>query len=221
MPKLRCLDLFCGQGGAGMGYSLAGFEVVGVDNRPQPRYPFEFHHADALEYVRLHGTEFDLIHASPPCQYYSVTFSLSSKKHVGLILETRQALIDARKPYVIENVAGAPLINPVMLCGTFFNLKVYRHRLFESNFFLLSPLHLPHHDKTPSTGRGKSPKGFISITGTGGCGFVGWQDYVKIAMGIDWMTKAGLSQAIPPAYTEWIGRQFLTQQVFNRLKSAA
>jgi DNA (cytosine-5)-methyltransferase 1 len=200
-----------------MGYHIAGFEVVGVDIEPQPRYPFEFHCADALEVLRTWDlSRFDMIHASPPCQAHSQLGKLwrafdseYDKRHADLIPDTRRALQWSGKPYVIENVIGAPLINPVLLCGSMFGLKVYRHRLFETNPYLLAPVHAPHHDNCPAVGRGMSNKGFISVTGTGGFGIPnGWQ-YAQAAMGIDWMSRSELSQATPPAYTHWIGQQML------------
>lgn len=234
--KPRLLDLFCGAGGAGMGYHRAGFEVVGVDIAPQSRYPFEFHQADALEYVAAHGHEFDAIHASPPCQAHSV-ITPDKSLHVDLIPETRVQLYRLNLPYVIENVGGArkALVNPLMLCGAQFGLKVYRHRFFESNVFLFHPEHQPHRDNTPRAGHGISDKGFISITsggkslkhggdsarrrsGTFGMSDKGFVcvsghfsgiDYCRYAMGIDWMTSRELSQAIPPAYTEYLGRQLI------------
>jgi DNA (cytosine-5)-methyltransferase 1 len=235
MKKPRLLDLFCGAGGAGMGYHLAGFDVIGVDIAPQSRYPFEFHQADALEYLAEHGGEFDAIHASPPCQAYSI-ITPDRTKHPDLIPATRDLLEMIARPYVIENVAGArrALKNPLMLCGAQFGLKVYRHRLFEANVLLLGIPHYPHQDNTPRAGHGVSDKGFISVTsgekslkvssdakrrsgvfGMSGKGFVcvtghfSGIEYCRMAMGIDWMTSRELSQAIPPAYTEWIGRQLI------------
>jgi len=217
---VRLLDLFCCAGGAGMGYSRAGFEVVGVDINPQPRYPFEFHQGDALEYARLHGHEFDAIHASPPCQKHSRMQSLgkarngSYREHEDSIERTRDRLQSLGLPYVIENVVGAPLHNPITLCGKTFGLKVYRHRLFESNMKLAQPAHEPHRDSTPSVGNGKSPKGFISVCGTGGVRGMNSHEivaYWSMAMGINWMNRKELSQAIPPAYTKFIGEQLLEQ----------
>jgi DNA (cytosine-5)-methyltransferase 1 len=109
-----------------MGYSLAGFNVVGVDIKPQPRYPFEFHQADAIEYVQAHGREFDAIHASPPCQAYSMTQRIAGKTHPDLVGATRAALQATGKPYVIENVPGAPLVDPVLLVGSMFGLRTMR-----------------------------------------------------------------------------------------------
>ena len=135
--KPRLLDLFCGAGGAGMGYHRAGFDVVGVDLNPQPRYPFEFHQADALDYAREHGREFDAIHASPPCQAYSLAsrqWRIRGRKYPVLIAKTRELLNAMAKPFVIENVPGAPLINPTVLYGTMFGLMTMRPRLFETSF---------------------------------------------------------------------------------------
>jgi len=124
-----------------MGYARAGFEVVGVDINPQPRYPFEFHQADALDYLREHGHRFDAVHASPPCQAYSETRKIQSNEHPELIPPTRAALQRVGLPWVIENVPGSPLIDPVELCGAMFGLRVYRHRLFEASF----PVTVPEH----------------------------------------------------------------------------
>ena len=218
----RLLDLFCGAGGAGMGYHRAGFEVVGVDIAPQPRYPFEFHQSDALEYLAgliMSGDiyYYDAVHLSPPCQANTQLASIwravegydYDVRHIDLIAQSRELVQAADRPYVLENVVGAALVNPIMLCGTFFGLRVYRHRLFETSWFMLAPSHVPHRDKTPHVGRGKSPKGFVSVTGTGGFGFKNGFQYAQKAMGIDWMTRTELSQAIPPAYTEYIGRQLM------------
>lgn len=201
---MRLLDLFCGAGGAAMGYHRAGFdEIVGVDIKPQKHYPFTFVLGDALEYCRLHGAEFDAIHASPPCQCYSVTQNIwhNQAKHPDLVVPTREALIATGRPYVIENVPGAPLVNPIVLCGAMFGLHVYRHRLFESNTLLLAPSHVRHVARA-SYGRRPKADEFYTITGH-------FADVVgaRMAMGIDWMTRDELSQAIPPAYTEHIGKQ--------------
>src|SRR4051812_9767099 len=112
----RLLDLFCGQGGAGEGYARAGFDVVGVDLDPQPRYPHPFEQGDALEYVKANGHQFDVVHASPPCQAYSITRHTHHVTHPELIEPTRAALVATGLPYVIENVEGAPLLDPVTLC---------------------------------------------------------------------------------------------------------
>lgn len=204
-PKL--LDLFCKAGGASMGYHRAGFDVTGVDIEPQKNYPFAFIQANALAYVAAHGHEYDAIAASPPCQGYSVTRSLYEAEHDLLIPATRQALIASGRPYIIENVEGARrhLIGPVMLCGASFGLKVYRHRLFECSFFLLVPPHARHREKVLNRCWRADWDGFLTVTG----GFNSTKAAAEKAMGIDWMTKAELAQAIPPAYTEHIGRQLL------------
>lgn len=209
--KPLLLDLFCGAGGAGWGYAQAGFRVVGVDNRPQKHYPFQFIQYDALAFLRLYGKRFDAIHASPPCQPHSKLKAFAGEDKLDLIPQVRELLQAANLPYVIENVVGAPL-DAIMLCGTFFGLKVYRHRLFESNKLLLAPSHAPHRDKTPRAGWGVSPKGFISIAGNGGAkgipaGYTALS-YGLMAMGVTTrMTRHELSQAIPPAFTEFLGNQ--------------
>jgi DNA (cytosine-5)-methyltransferase 1 len=211
-PKL--LDLFCGAGGAAMGYYRAGFDVVGVDIKPQPRYPFEFHQADALEFCAAHGTEFDVIHASPPCQAYSITRNLKTSRsnHPDLVALTRENLRATGLPFVIENVPGAPLVNPLMLCGSMFGLGVIRHRLFETNpVFWFAPMTCKHGDVLPMWWKSRrkalaAGRTFEYIT-VAGKSFL--MHEAKTAMGIDWMTREGIAQAIPPAYTEYIGRLLL------------
>lgn len=206
-----------------MGYHRSGFDVVGVDIEPQPNYPFEFIQMDAIEFLNTQDlSSYDAIHASPPCQRNSQLKSLGqarngsykAKEYPDLIEPVRQLLKQTGKPYVIENVEGAPMMNTITLCGTMFDLKVYRHRLFESNVHLWEPDHFPHDDSTPPAGNGVSPKGFISVCGTGGVrGMKAKEivDYWSEAMGIDWMNRKELAQAIPPAYTEWIGRHLVEQ----------
>ena len=224
MSKPRLLDLFCCAGGAGVGYARAGFEVVGVDINPQPNYPFEFHQADALEYLAEHWQEFDVIHASPPCQAFSRTKTLHSNTHPDLIEPTRVAMIATGLPWVLENVVGAPLVDPMKLCGTEFGLrandvdgvplKLVRHRLFESNV----ELHRAgacNHDNTVQT---------ASIYGAGGGwtpahrdnperrgGYIPATGVVRELLGIDWMSKHELSQSIPPVFTEHVGRQLMKE----------
>lgn len=204
-PKL--LDLFCGAGGAAMGYYRAGFEVIGVDIQPQPRYPFEFHRCDWKEFLDLHWQRFDAFHASPPCQGYSVTKSLS-KSHAPLLIgEVRDRLSQTGKPYIIENVVGAraDMVNPITLRGNQFGLGVIRDRLFEVNPFLLSSPLLPAEGSTNSH-RGMSTGGkYICVAGKN---FLVKE--ASAAMGINWMTQRELAQAIPPAYTEWLGEQILS-----------
>lgn len=219
---MRILDLYSCAGGAAMGYHLAGFDVVGVDVKPQPRYPFEFHQADALEYLHDHWQEFDAIHASPPCQAYSITQHAHDVEHPDLLEPTREALMRTGLPYVIENVPGAPLLQPVTLCGTEFGLRaedvdgvslaLRRHRLFESNVWLMgaggcirddtqvagsytgSRHRKPEHRDNPARRGGYTPA--VSVRAR--------------LLGIDWMNEHELAQAIPPAFTEFVGRQLLT-----------
>ena len=206
------LDLFAGGGGAAMGYCLAGFRVVGVDIEPQPHYPFEFHQADALTFP-LEG--FDVIHASPPCQRFSRASNIHGNpkdRHPDLVAPTRLRCLAAGVPFVIENVPGAPLDDPIMLCGTMFEgLRVYRHRLFECHGFdAVAPGKCNHNNHTHRMGRSKGEYHTLDKSPYITC--VGHNFQAKsgrIAMQIDWMTRGELSQAIPPAYTEWIGRQIL------------
>jgi DNA (cytosine-5)-methyltransferase 1 len=206
---MRLLDLFCGAGGAAMGYHRAGFEVVGVDIKLQPHYPFEFHEADALEYVAEHGREFDVIHASPPCQRYSRISKTHgvADRHPDLLPETRRLLVLARKPYIIENVEGAPLQDAITLCGTMFGLRVRRHRLFETSFSVWPPF-LCCHDSYAVGVYGHSGAG-ANRGRERARGNDNTHDVWESAMGISWMTNAELAQAIPPAYTEYIGRQLM------------
>jgi len=202
---MRLLDLFCGAGGAAYGYHLAGFgEIVGVDTKPQPRYPFEFVQADALEFVAEHGREFDVIHASPPCQAYSRMKAFATGQHPELIEPIRLALLAVGKSYVIENVPGSPLQNPLLLCGTMFGLNVIRHRLFETRPVIwFPPAACAHERKTARQGY-CSPEKYICVTGN----FPNLE-FASQSMGIDWMNRAELAQSIPPAYTEWIGKKLL------------
>lgn len=218
---MRLLDLFCGAGGCAVGYHRAGFdEIVGVDIKSQPEHPghslFEswgtFIKADAVEYLREHGREFDAIHASPPCQAHSALKHLRPEKKYRCFIEaTRELLIGLGVPWVIENVPLAPLREPIVLCGSSFGLRVRRHRLFESNVPLRG---LPCDHKK----QGRP----IDVSGTGGRRVNRRNDdhggntnkplnlaEGQAAMGIDWMRRYELSQAIPPAYTEFIGKQLI------------
>ena len=182
-----------------MGYHRAGFEVVGVDINPQPRYPFEFVQGDALAYLMEYGHEFDAIHASPPCQAFTNAQKIMGNRHPDY-LEAVRALLPAGVPYVIENVPGAPLKDPIELCGAMFGLRTYRHRLFESNVALVAPEHPEHVVRTTKMGRAPRPGEFMHVVGN----FSGVAA-AREAMGIDWMSRDGLRESIPPAYTEFIG----------------
>lgn len=215
--KPRLLDLFCGAGGAAAGYHRAGFDVVGVDIAPQPRYPFEFHQADALTFLTEHGHEFDAIHASPPCQDHSTLAAVTGGNGTGWMLAaTRAALRAARRPYVIENVVGAPIDHPLRLCGTEFGLSadwaphgivwLRRHRLFESDVMLMGAGGCVCYGRPTIGVYGGGPGGGkVRIKGPG------YADASRAAMGIDWMNRNEIDQAIPPAYTEFIGAQLLDQ----------
>ncbi len=195
------LDLFSGGGGAAMGYFLAGFRVIGVDVVFQPHYPFEFHQADALTYP-LEG--FDVIHASPPCQAFTAARTLKGNYHPDLLSPIRQRLVASNSRWVIENVPGAPMRGGIVLCGSQFGLGVRRHRWFE-----IDP---PLACLVPSCNHSKPT---ICVVGHGGnsridSGINKWSaDEGRKAMGINWMSRDELSQAIPPAYTEFIGRQLM------------
>lgn len=217
MTRPRLLDLFCGAGGAGMGYHRAGFDVVGVDINPQPRYPFEFHQGDALDFVADNWREFDAIHASPPCQGYlnlgAVNRAMGRDyEHPDLIGHTRRLLVASGLPYVIENVSDArsQMLEPVRVCGTGLNLPLRRHRLFESNA-KLNGVRCAHHRYTvPRYWTGWRPNGEHRLsTVVQVYGNAGGRDEWPAAMGIDWMTAKEMCEAIPPAYTEWIGAQLL------------
>ena len=211
MKKPRLLDLFCCAGGAATGYHKAGFDVVGVDICPQKNYPFEFRQGDALEFIAVHGHEFDAVHASPPCQAYSETRKIQSNEHPELIPPTRAALKRLGLPWVIENVPGSPLINPVELCGSMFGLRTYRHRLFETSFPVTVPEHPQHISPQAKMGRPPKDGEFIHVVGNfSGVG------YARKAMEIDWMNRNEMAQAIPPAYTEYLGLQLRAALLTSR-----
>lgn len=211
MPRL--LDLFSGAGGAAMGYHRAGFDdIVGVDIVPQPNYPFTFIQADALTFLdaMIDGEEdiaYDLIHTSPPCQAYSVA-TRSHDDHPRLVEETRAALELINQPWVIENVPPAPVRSDVLLCGSMFGLEVQRHRIFELAGWFVWGAPLCRHEWldrpwTLTGHSGSSPHsrkpGPLSQ----------WQEL----MGMPWAkTTREIAEAVPPAYTEYLGRQFLAQQ---------
>ena len=207
MSRPRLLDLFCGAGGASMGYHRAGFEVVGVDIKPQPHYPFEFHLGDALTYP-LEG--FDAYHASPPCQGYSATANLKwlvDKEYPLLILPTRMMLQSTMKPYVIENVKRARIgckqlesrgisehgMDAGLLCGCMFDYPFYFQRLFETNFLWWQPIHNKHNGLT----KGSMFGGRLRLA-----------QELKHKL-VHWMDKGEAAEAIPPAYTEYIGKYLM------------
>lgn len=188
-----------------MGLHRAGFDVVGVDIEPQPHYPFAFVQADAMR-PPFRLSVFDFIWASPPCQSYAITNNIWKKPtghYPDLVAPTRAMLRASGKPFIIENVPGAPLLSPLTLCGRMFGLRVYRHRLFECSEFILAP---PHHSHSEKASYGRTPKADEFFTISGHFGDV---EGGKKAMGIDWMTRNELSQAIPPAYSEFLGRQVM------------
>lgn len=218
MSKPRLLDLFCGAGGAAMGYHRAGFEVVGVDINPQPHYPFDFVQGDALtalasdnDYIWSGFGPFDAIHASPPCQSYTRKHADWGRKrvhwldHPDLVARTRDLLDATGLPYVIENVPGAPLRGSLLLCGTMFGLRIAKHRLFEANWpmAMLAPSTCDHSDiYNPWSGPGRSAEKLREAQGT---------PWIPMSGGAS--RKAGVTgdlfNAIPPAFTEWIGRQLI------------
>ena len=227
MTRPLALDLFCCAGGAGMGLHRAGFEVVGVDIVPRPRYPFAFVQADALR-PPFDLRRFDLIWSSPPCQAHSAMRTMhNAREHADLIPATRAMLRASGVPYIIENVVGAPLIDPIMLCGTMFGLGVddaelRRHRIFETSFPVLAP-QCQHGLRSETLGvyGGHVRNRRRRTIGGYGEGFRdsrrkidrGVPDFSKedgqLAMQIDWMSVAEMSQAIPPAYSEFLGRAAL------------
>lgn len=209
---MRLLDLFCGAGGAAMGYRQAGFSfVVGVDIEPQPNYVGHmFYRMDAFDALASFDlSEFDLIHASPPCQAYSVsTVMWRDRAYPDLVEPTRTALAASGVPYVIENVPGAPLGYSITLCGSTLGLlRIRRHRHFETSWLMMSPGcdHSKLREPLSVSGHSEHGSGYQCRKLPHGL------EARKKAMGIDWMTRDELSEAIPPAYTKFIGEQFLAQ----------
>jgi DNA (cytosine-5)-methyltransferase 1 len=220
--KPRLLDLLCGAGGCSVGYHRAGFDDVGVDINPQPNYPFTFHRADAIQFVKDYGGSFDAIHASPPCQSHVKGLAGVNRArgrtlaHVDLIAPVREWLKAWGVPYVIENVEGAPLEAPVRLCGSSFGLAVRRHRLFESNVPLMAPPcahHLQTEAKYPTNWRPNGERRLAKVVQVYGnaAGTHLW----PAAMGIAWMTTPELAEAIPPAYTEHVGGYLLAALAYE------
>lgn len=205
---MKLLDLFCCAGGAAMGYHRAGFEVIGVDIDPQPNYPFEFHQADALTFP-LDG--FDAIHASPPCQGYTTMNNRHGSGNTPkLIVPVRERLIASGLPWIIENVPGAKreLISPVRLTGEQFGLKVHRARLFESNIALVTPPKAKR-QRNPVAVYGKNDGRRLWTRTDGSIHYVADYPTACAGMEIDWMTWDELREAIPPAFTEYLGRQLM------------
>jgi DNA (cytosine-5)-methyltransferase 1 len=238
---MKLLDLFCCAGGAAMGYHRAGFDVYGVDLDPQPRYPFAFHQGDAIAvlsrlidggsvtFTRNDGelpevltlADFDAIHASPPCQLFTSAPSNKANFH-DLVNPVRELLHQVGVPWVIENVVGAPMVEPAVLCGTQFGmraddvdgvpLKLVRHRLFESNVHLSAPTAC-NHDRTVLTasvygaGGGWTPQHRDSDARRGG--YIPATSVIQKLMGIDWMSKHEMSESIPPVFTEHVGGQLM------------
>lgn len=218
MTRPKLLDLFCGAGGASMGYHRAGFDVTGVDIQRQAHYPFTFIKGDALDYCQEHGHKYDVIHASPPCQKFSSAHVIRGRTHADLLTPCRDLMALSGIPAVIENVVGAPMRADLMLCGTMFSLGIpekhgflARHRWFEfvnrQPPLLLTPPCSHRH--------GWRSIGVYGHTGNGGGGRVGSGNHGwtaadwRQAMDIDWMNRDEMAQAIPPAYTEFIGQQLL------------
>jgi DNA (cytosine-5)-methyltransferase 1 len=213
------LDLFCGAGGASKGYADGGFDVYGVDIEPIKHYvdPDKFIQAGALDTLTdlinglpvevprrtFHLDDIDVIHASPPCQGYSVTKRFNPGKEYPKLIERVRELLEASgKPYIIENVEAAPLYARVVLCGAMFpeaGLRTYRHRQFETNFPVAQPVHPPHSVKTAKMGRPPKDGEFMHVVGN----FPSAQ-YARDAMGIQWMNREELAESIPPVYTEYI-----------------
>jgi len=194
----KAADLFCGAGGAGKGLQLADYEVHGWDIAPMPRYPGCFNLGNALD-ADLSG--FDFVWASPPCQRHTQLRRTVKREYECFIAQTREKLQRWGGPYIIENVVGAPLKNPVMLCGLMFGMPLYRHRIFESNQSLITPAHVRH--QTPASKAGHYEKGTI-ISVAGNCAPI---MLARAAMGIAWMTRSELAEAIPPAFSHYLARQ--------------
>lgn len=213
------LDLFCGEGGAAVGYHRAGFDVVGVDIQPQNRFPYRFLQADALSFLQWlidsrAIQQFAAIHASPPCQRYSTLKSMTTHQYADLLASTRELLIASGLPWIVENVATAPMHQGIEVCGTALGLNVRRHRRFDSSHLLYGPGMCKHHpdniniyghacwtyqpnpaDVRKDTGKARPMRVLLNAG--------------REAFGVPWMSQQGASECIPPAYTEFLGRQLL------------
>lgn len=207
---MRVLDLFCGAGGCAVGYHRAGANhILGIDNKPQKNYPFDFIQADAFEYAKLHAHKFDFVHASPKCQRYSrATPKHLRPNHEDQLQIIRPILQERAKEWCIENVNLSPINASLMLCGTMFGLKVIRHRYFEfgKTKIFMAPATCNHWLPSAQCKINERPpitdKEFHHMAGN-----FGNTTYARVASGINWMTRDEMSQAIPPAYTEFIGKQ--------------
>lgn len=220
---LTVLDACCCAGGAGMGWYLAGWDVVGVDKDEQPNYPFPFIRGDAIEYIRAHGHEYDLIHASWPCQY-GAAITKGTNRHLretypNLTGPGREAMLAAGRPYVIENPDARP---DVVLCGTMFGLPILRHRKFEAHgWFPLALPHTPHRGRVRGHRHGKHYDGpYVAAYGNGGGKATVAE--MQAAMRITWTdVRHELTEAIPPAYTQFLGEQAAEQILAERYGTAA
>lgn len=209
------VDAFCCQGGATKGYQRAGFHVIGIDKDPQPRYcGDEFIQGDVLDVLPelLATRPVVALHGSPPCQAYTLCQRIQGNDHPDLVAPTRTLFEGSGLPWIIENVEGAPLIDPVLLCGSMFpELRVYRHRLFESSLPLVVPEHPEHVAPLRKMGRAPQPGDWMHVVGN----FSGVAQAREAMGGVDWMNRDGLRESIPPAYAEWFGWQLrfaLTRQ---------
>lgn len=220
MQPRRLLDLFCGGGGAGSGYALAGWHITGVDLHDQPEYPGEFILGDALDYLEAHGHTYDAIHASPPCQGYSAKIRTRSSRwsltagrdEPRLITTTRTLLARTGRPWVIENIIGArhAMAASLLLCGTMFGLPIQRHRIFECSHLIMAPAHGPCHGvaKRFAAARGWD---YRDMRATGKGRRAGTAERWSEILGIRHpMRLAQLAEAIPPAYTHFIGQHLTT-----------
>lgn len=218
IDKPKCLDLYCGGGGASYGFEQAGFDVTGIDLYPQPRYKGNFIQADAIEYLLEYGHLYDFIHASPPCQEYTQAtkqFRMLGKTYPTLVEATRAAFIKVGRPCSMENVVGSPLINPILLCGTMFGLPTYRHRLFETSFPIQAPIHPIHLAKNAKMGRRVKEGEFIQ--------YVGHFSGVKMVQdftGLHWLGQNELRESIPPQYTKWLGEYVIKNVLSTNIEAA-